>query len=180
MGLSSFNLRSAAPADMAAITEIYGHHVLTGLASYEEVPPPMAEMAARHAALVERGLPYIVAETEGMIAAYAYAGPFRTRSAYRYTVENSVYVDQRFTRQGLGKILVHELIRLCTDQGFRQMVAVIGGGHPASIALHVACGFQEVGRLTGIGFKKEQWLDTVFMQRSLGVGNKSLPQPLKK
>ncbi len=176
MGLSSFHLREAAPADMAAITEIYGHHVLAGLASYEEVPPTKAEMTTRHAAIIERGLPYIVAETEGMIAAYAYAGPFRTRSAYRYTVEDSVYVNERFARQGLGKTLIEELIKRCTNKGFRQMVAVIGGGHPASIALHVACGFQETGRLTGIGFKKGQWLDTVFMQRSLGPGSKTPPQ----
>lgn len=175
MGLSSFHLRAAAPADMAAITDIYGHHVLAGLASYEEVPPSMAEMTARHAAIIERGLPYVVAEAEGVIAAYAYAGPFRTRSAYRYTVEDSVYVNERFARQGLGKTLIQELINRCTDKGFRQMVAVIGGGHPASIALHVACGFQEVGRLTDTGFKKGQWLDTVFMQRSLGVGSKTPP-----
>lgn len=176
MGLSSFHLREAAPADMAAITEIYGHHVLGGLASYEEAPPSKAEMTARHAAIIERGLPYIVAETEGVIAAYAYAGPFRTRSAYRYTVEDSVYVKEPFARQGLGKTLVHDLINRCTEKGFRQMVAVIGGGHPASIALHVACGFHEVGRLSDIGFKKGQWLDTVFMQRSLGAGSKTPPQ----
>jgi len=176
MGLSSFHLRSAAPADMAAITEIYGHHVLAGLASYEEVPPSKTEMITRHAAIIERGLPYVVAETEGVVAAYAYAGPFRSRSAYRYTVEDSVYVSERFARQGLGKTLVHELINRCTDKGFRQMVAVIGGGHPASIALHLACGFHEAGRLTDTGFKKGQWLDTVFMQRSLGVGSKAPPQ----
>lgn len=187
MGSLAFSLRDAVPADMAAITAIYGHHVRIGVASYEEVEPSVTEITARYAATIERGLPYLVAqvtETEaeaeaegdtGIIAAYGYVSPFRTRSAYRYTIENSVYVDERFTRQGLGRALIQALIERCTGKGYRQMVAVIGGGHRPSIAVHEVCGFIEVGRLRDIGLKHGRWLDTVLMQRPLGEGSQSLP-----
>ena len=139
---------------MAHIEEIYGHHVRHGLASFEEVAPDLDELRRRRGELLARGLPYLVAELDGEVAGFAYAGPYRTRSAYRYTVEDSVYVDHRALRRGVGRALLRVLIERCTALGYRQMVAVIGdSGNDSSIGAHAAMGFLVAGRLPAIGFK---------------------------
>lgn len=171
----SITIRPASPADLPAITEIYAESVINGVASYELDPPDLAEMERRMDAIVTGGYPYLAACEGEKLLGYAYAGPFRTRPAYRWLVENSVYLAPDARGKGVGRRLLADLIGECERHGFRQMVAVIGGASPASIALHAALGFAEAGRLTGTGFKHGRWLDTVFMQRSLGVGNGSAP-----
>ena len=172
----SFVIRTADLGDIAAFTEIYRDSVLNGVASYEIDPPSPDEMAARFKAITEKGYPYIVAvEQTGLILGYAYASAFRTRPAYRWLVEDSVYLAPDARGKGVGRALLAELIRRSTELGFRQMVAVIGGAHPASIAVHKAAGFEHSGRMTATGFKHGRWLDTVFMQRALGDGAESEP-----
>ncbi|MGV0911288.1 N-acetyltransferase family protein [Martelella sp. FOR1707] len=171
-------LRPAAPADLTAITEIYAESVLNGVASYELEPPGRDEMEARMTAITAAHYPYLAAVEGDRVIGYAYASAFRTRPAYRWLVENSVYLSPEARGKGVGKSLLSRLIEECETRGFRQMVAVIGGASPASIALHAALGFTEAGRLTGTGFKHGKWLDTVFMQRPLGEGNRSDPLPL--
>jgi L-amino acid N-acyltransferase YncA len=164
----TFALRSATEADMAGVQRIYGDHVAHGLASFEESPPSVEEMLARFRTLKSRSFPYIVAEQEKKICGYSYAGPYRTRSAYRFTIENSVYVDRACSGQGVGRALLTELIRECEKGPWRQMIAIIGNsGNSASIALHESLGFRMVGTLRQVGFKHDQWVDTVLMQRSL-------------
>jgi phosphinothricin acetyltransferase len=161
-------VRDATAADIAAVRAIYAHHVATGTASFEEVPPTLAEMRGRYDAVLGRGLPYLVADYAGDVAGYAYAAPFRPRSAYRYTVENSIYVHPQATGRGLGLALMDALIRRCRDLGYRQMVAVIGdSANRASIALHQRFGFVEAGRLQAAGYKFGRWLDVIFMQLAL-------------
>lgn len=173
-------VREAREADMPGIQEIYGHHVRNGLASFEEAAPDLDELRRRRADLIERGLPYLVAELDGRLAGFAYAGPYRTRSAYRYTVEDSVYVDHRALRRGVGRALLGVLIERCTALGYRQMVAVIGdSGNDSSVGAHAAMGFREVGRLPAIGFKLGQWVDSVLMQRPLGPGATAPPERRK-
>ena len=165
-------LRPAEAADLPPITRIYGHHVATGLGSFEEVPPSLEEMARRFEAVRRQGLPYLVAEVAGAVAGYAYAGPFRPRPAYRHTVEDSVYIDPAFAGRGLGRALVAELIEACTRLGYRQMVAVIGdSGNLGSIRLHESLGFRRAGVLVAVGFKLGRWVDSVLMQRALGEGD---------
>jgi phosphinothricin acetyltransferase len=167
----SFVIRPAEPGDIPAITAIYRESVLNGVASYEIEPPTLEEMAARFQAITGKGYPYIVATEEaGSLLGYAYASAFRTRPAYRWLVEDSVYLAPDARGKGVGKALLADLVVRCTELGFRQMVAVIGGAHPASIAVHSATGFEHGGRLTATGFKHGRWLDTVFMQRALGEG----------
>lgn len=169
-------LRDAVVADLPAVQAIYAHHVLHGTASFEEIPPDLETIVARWRDVTERGLPYIVAELDGVVAAYAYAGPYRLRSAYRFTVEDSIYVAPGAERRGLGRALMAELIARCTACGCRQMVAVIGDSENAgSIGLHAAAGFEHVGAIHDVGFKFGRWLDSVFMQRALGAGAASLP-----
>jgi phosphinothricin acetyltransferase len=169
-------LRPAAAADCAAITDIYGHHVLTGLATFEEVPPDLAEMSRRHRDITGRGLPYLVAERGGRIAGYAYAAPYRARSAYRYTLEDSIYVAPWAQRCGAGSLLLGALIERSTAAGYRQMVAVIGdSANEASIGLHLKHGFRRLGSIEAAGFKHGRWVDSVLMQRALGPGAASLP-----
>ena len=165
-------IRSASAADAAAVAAIYGHHVLHGLGTFEEVPPSEAEIAGRIAAVLARGLPYLVAvDDAGAVIGFAYAAPFRPRAAYRYTVEDSVYIDPARLGRGLGKALVAEVIAACEALGLRQMVAVIGdSAQTPSIRLHAACGFEMTGTLKNIGFKFGRWLDSVLMQRALGTG----------
>jgi L-amino acid N-acyltransferase YncA len=164
-------VRDARDDDMAAVQAIYAHHVLHGTASFEEEPPSLAEMARRRADVLARGLPYLVAEIGGHIAGYSYATPYRARSAYRFTIENSVYVDQARHRGGIGRALLTELIARCERGEWRQMIAIIGGsGHQASIGLHAAFGFRHVGTLRAVGLKFGHWHDTVLMQRPLGSG----------
>ncbi|MBO3758242.1 GNAT family N-acetyltransferase [Ciceribacter sp. L1K22] len=171
-------LRAATSDDIPSITRIYADAVLTGTASYELSPPDTAEMLSRYEAIVQQGYPYIVAVDEGgRVVGYAYASAFRTRPAYRWLVEDSIYLAEGARGQGLGKRLLDELVRLSTDLGFRQMAAVIGGASGASVALHKACGFSMVGTMAGTGFKHGNWLDTVFMQRPLGEGTTTSPDP---
>ncbi|WP_174803248.1 GNAT family N-acetyltransferase [Martelella limonii] len=174
----TITLRPATPGDIAAITEIYAESVLNGVASYELDPPDRAEMERRMETITAGGYPYLAAIEDGALVGYAYASAFRTRPAYRFLVENSVYLSPLARGRGVGKLLLAALVRECEQRGFRQMVAVIGGASPASVALHKAIGFSEAGRLTGTGFKHGRWLDTVFMQLSLGEGNTSDPLPL--
>ncbi|MEP7083982.1 MAG: N-acetyltransferase family protein [Betaproteobacteria bacterium] len=169
-------VRRATPADISAITAIYGHHVATGLASFELQPPSVAEMTKRYHALVDAGFPYLVAECAGRVVGYAYAGAYRARPAYRFAVENSVYIDPAAQRTGIGRALLQALIAECERMGFRQMVAVIGdSANAASIGLHAACGFVTVGALPSIGYKFGRWVDSVFMQRVLGDGSATPP-----
>ena len=165
-------IRACEPRDLPAITRIYAHAVLTGRSSFEIEPPDEAEMGARRATLLTGGHPYLVAELDGAVAGYAYAGPYRARPAYRSTVENSVYVRPERQGAGLGRALLRGLIEEAASRDFRQMVAVIGdGANLASVRLHEACGFTHVGVLRSVGWKHGLWLDTVLMQRPLGPGN---------
>jgi len=169
-------IRDVTDADMAEVRAIYAHHVLHGLASWEETPPDLAEMTARRDAIVSEDYPYLVAESGGRIAGYAYASKYRPRPAYRHTVENSVYVDNDTHRRGIGRTLLEALIERCTLQGFRRMVAIIGDSANApSIKLHERLGFLPVGIIPACGFKHGQWLDQVIMQRPLGPGDSTLP-----
>lgn len=175
--MSAYALRDATLADIPRITAIYGHSVLHGAASYELVPPGEAEMRARFEALKGQGYPFIVAEdASGVVLGYAYAGPFRTRPAYRWSVEDSVYIAPEAHGQGAGRALLLRLVELCGEKGFRQMIAVIGGSdHAPSIRLHERAGFRTIGIFQGSGFKFGRWIDTVFMQMQLGKGNRALP-----
>lgn len=169
-------LRPAAHADLAQITAIYAHHVLHGLASFEIEPPDEVEVRRRFDAIVAGGFPYFVAEAGGRVLGYAYAGPYRTRPAYRHSVEDSIYVAPDAVGRGLGKRLLLALIDACERRGFRQMLAVIGdSANTASIELHRACGFAQVGLLPSIGFKFGRWVDSVLMQRALGEGDRTAP-----
>ncbi|WP_243404178.1 GNAT family N-acetyltransferase [Zavarzinia aquatilis] len=162
-------LRPATPDDIGAIAAIYAHHVDHGFGSFEEIPPGEAEMARRFRAITEAGFPYLVAAAaDGRILGYAYAGPYRPRSAYRHTVEDSVYVLPDAVGQGVGRALLARLIEEARARGYRQMIAVIGdSGNTASIALHRAHGFSHQGVLRHVGLKKGRWLDSVLMQLSL-------------
>jgi phosphinothricin acetyltransferase len=169
-------IRPAAPADIAVITRIYADAVLHGTASFEIEPPDEAEMTRRQAALLNNGYTYLVAEIAGAVAGYAYAGPYRARPAYRWSVEDSVYVAPQMHRQGIGGLLLAQLITDSTQRGFRQMIAVIGDSAQAgSIAVHERAGFTRVGTLRSVGFKHGRWLDTVLMQRALGKGDTAAP-----
>jgi len=169
-------IRPSRDADIAAIAAIYGHHVLHGVASFEEEPPPVEEMAKRRAAILERGLPYLVAEVDGKVVGYCYAGPFRPRVGYRYSLEDSIYIDEGQRGRGIGRALLAPLLERCADLGYRQMIAVIGGRETvASIRLHEGLGFTPVGTFNAIGFKFGRWVDTVLMQRALGPGAETMP-----
>lgn len=172
-------IRDATPADLPAITRIYTDSVLNGVASYELVPPDMAEMGLRMQAITGKFYPYLIAEDEdGAVLGYAYASAFRTRPAYRWLVEDSIYLAPGARGKGVGLALLETLISRCEALGFRQMVAVIGGAHPASIAVHQKAGFASSGMITGSGHKHGRWLDTVFMQRPLGQGTQTDPDPM--
>jgi phosphinothricin acetyltransferase len=169
-------IRPATSADIPIITAIYAHAVRYGTATFEIDPPGELEMASRLQALTEGGFPYLVAEQDGEVGGYAYAGPYRPRIAYRYALENSIYVAPDRQRKGIGRALIDELLSQAGALGFRQMIAVIGDSEQvASIALHRAAGFQAVGTFAAVGFKFGRWLDTVLMQRPLGPGATTLP-----
>jgi L-amino acid N-acyltransferase YncA len=169
-------VRDAAEADIAAVQSIYEHHVLRGLATFEEIPPTLEEIAARRAATLALGLPYLVAEAEGRVVGYAYATSYRPRPAYRYTIEDSVYVAHGLGRRGIGSALLGTLITRCERGPWRQMLAVIGDSrNEASIAVHRRMGFELTGTFRAVGFKFGRWVDTVLMQRALGSGERSLP-----
>lgn len=161
-------VRDAREDDFSAIREIYSHHVLNGFGTFEEIPPDRDEILRRWREVTSRGLPYLAAEIEGQIQGYAYAATYRPRSAYRYTVEDSIYIAPGCARRGIGTALLSHLIETCGERGLRQMVAVIGdSGNLGSIRLHERLGFRRVGLLPAVGFKKNRWVDTVLMQRAL-------------
>ena len=169
-------MRPAIADDLPAIHSIYAHHVLHGLATFEEEPPSLEEFARRFRDVTGRGLPYLVAETDAVVAGYGYCAPYRLRSAYRYTLEDSIYVRHDMTGRGVGRALLEELIRRCERLGYRQMIAVIGdSANAGSIGVHAACGFLRVGVLRSAGFKFGRWVDSVFMQRPLGPGDATRP-----
>ena len=169
-------LRPAQPADLPAIQSIYAHHVLHGLASFEEEPPSVQELERRYRDVISRGLPYLVAEYGLDVAGYGYCSPYRLRSAYRYALEDSIYIRHDMTGRGIGRRLLEELIRRCEGLGYRQIIAVIGdSGNTASIGVHAACGFLRVGTLRSVGFKFGRWVDSVYMQRPLGAGDATRP-----
>lgn len=166
-------IRSASPSDLDAVQRIYAHHVVHGLGSFELEAPTLAEMRSRFDAVRERGLPYLVALEDRTVVGFAYAGPYRQRPAYRFTVEDSVYVSHEAQGRGVGAALLEHLVRRLGTAGVRQVVAVIGdSANQASIALHAKLGFREVGVLRAVGRKHERWVDTVLMQREIG-GNEA-------
>ena len=169
-------IRPSRDDDVAAIAAIYGHHVMHGVASFEEVPPAVEEIARRRGEIVACGLPYLVAEREGRVVGYCYAGLFRPRVAYRFTLEDSIYVDAAEVGRGIGRALLEPLLARSAELGYRQMVAVIGGRETIpSIRLHEALGFTHVGVLPAVGFKFGRWIDIVLMQRALGPGAATPP-----
>ena len=175
--MQSFLIRDSSAADIPAITAIYAHWVTHGLASFEVEPPDPTEMARRRDAVLAAGFPYLVAEAPEGLLGYAYASAYRTRPAYRFSVENSVYVAPGAGRRGIGLALMEEVIAQCTGAGFRQMVAVIGdSGNAASIALHKRAGFTTAGLLKAAGWKHGRWVDSVLMQRPLGAGAEAPPE----
>jgi phosphinothricin acetyltransferase len=175
--MSAFTLREAGLADIPALCRIYEHAVLHGTATYELVPPDETEMTARFLTLTRQDYPYIVAcDGAGAVVAYAYAGPFRARPAYRWSVEDSIYLAPEAQGKGMGTALLGRLLELCEEKGFRQMIAVIGGAdNHASIRLHEKLGFGRIGLFEGSGFKFGRWIDTVLMQRPLNGGKSTLP-----
>jgi L-amino acid N-acyltransferase YncA len=169
-------IRHAEPRDLAAISEIYDHAVRYGTASFEIEPPGKREMARRFESLRRGGYPYIVAEHNGAVAGFAYAGPYRSRPAYRWSVEDSIYIAPQAQRRGIGRALLETLLAEALSGGFRQMVAVIGdSANTGSIELHRALGFRLVGTFDNIGFKFDRWLDSVLMQRPIGDGATTTP-----
>jgi phosphinothricin acetyltransferase len=174
--MSSVQIRAVVVADVPAITHIYAEAVRHGTASFEIEAPDEAEIGRRQQALLKGGFPYLVAEHAGEILGFAYAGPYRTRPAYRFSVEDSIYVAPGALRRGIGRVLLGRLIAEAEARGFRQMIAVIGdSAQMPSIALHRAAGFRLVGTITSVGFKHGRWLDSVLMQRQLGTGADAPP-----
>lgn len=172
-------IRDSTDADIPRITEIYGASVLREVSSFETTPPDEAEMAKRRQERLDRRMPYLVAELDGEVVGYAYAGPFHTRPAYQWTVENTVYVDPAAQRRGVARKLMEKLIAECTQRGFRQMIAVIAAeGAPeqsASIRLHRALGFVDGGKNRSVGHKHGKWIDTYHLQLTLGEGDTTPP-----
>ncbi|QND51160.1 N-acetyltransferase [Phyllobacterium sp. 628] len=181
--MTSIHIRPAQPADLPAIAAIYRDAVLHGTATYEIEPPDLPEMTRRFHTITSDGFPYSVAEIDGVVIGYAYASHFRTRPAYWWSVEDSIYIAPEAKGKGVGKALLQQLITDCTALGFRQFIAVIGDGHDnsASVKLHTRCGFTHCGTIRGSGFKHGRWLDTVLMQLDMNGGTATLPEkaPLK-
>jgi L-amino acid N-acyltransferase YncA len=174
--MTDIPIRPAGLRDIAAITRIYDHAVRHGTASFEIEPPDEHEMVQRYEALRDGRYPYLVAELGGTIAGYAYAGPYRARPAYDWSVENSIYIAPQSQRRGIGRALLEQLIVAAQERGFRQMIAIIGdSANAASIELHRAAGFRMVGTFDHVGFKFGRWLDSVLMQRPLGQGAQTMP-----
>jgi phosphinothricin acetyltransferase len=173
---SAPQIRDATEADLPAIQAIYAHHVLTGVASFEEIPPSADELRKRLASVHAHGLPYMVAEIDGEVAGYCYATPYRPRAAYRNTIEDSIYVGDAYRGRGLGRVLLQALIDRCESGPWRQMIAVIAdNGSGGSLSLHTQLGFELTGTLRAVGFKHGRWLDTTLMQRTLGRGDSTAP-----
>jgi phosphinothricin acetyltransferase len=176
--MTAVSIRPATPADISFITHIYAESVRHGTASFELEPPTEEEMTRRMRALLDGGFPYLAAELSGALAGYAYAGPYRARPAYRFTVEDSIYIDPSAQRRGVGRALLDRLIAESTRRGFRLMIAVIGdSAQTPSIELHHALGFEMVGTFKNVGYKFDRWLDSVLMQRALGEGATTKPKP---
>lgn len=174
--MTQIQIRPSKAADMAVIAEIYGYHVHNGLASFELLAPSIDEMTQRRADVIARKFPYLVAEFDGRMVGYAYASLYRSRPAYRHTLEDSVYVHKDFAGRGIGKALLDALIEASAKSGARQMIAVIGdSANRGSIKLHAACGFKRTGTLKAVGFKFGKWVDSVIMQRDIGEGSRTLP-----
>lgn len=166
-------------ADIPAIQEIYAHHVLHGIASFEEEPPSVEDMTQRFQAIMKKGQPYFKVKQSdtGEIVGYCYAGSFRERNAYRFTVETSLYLKPGFEGQGLGGLMLDTLIQACTERGYRQMVAVIGDSeNHGSISTHKSRNFKHIGIMPATGFKHGRWIDTVLMQRDINGGSTTLPE----
>ncbi len=172
-----YTCRPSTNNDMHSIARIYAHYVGTTSTSFEIDVPSTEEMARRRVAILDQGLPHLVAVIDRAVVGYAYASPYRSRPAYRFTIEDSIYIDPSWIRRGLGRLLLSALIRNCEDVGRRQMIAVIGDpiNNAASIGLHTAFGFEHVGILHAVGHKFDRWVDTVIMQRSLGATDLSQP-----
>ena len=175
-------VRDSEDSDLPTIAAIYGHHVIHGFGSFEEMPPDIAELTRRRREILDKGLPYLVAsDGDSAVLGYAYASPYRTRSAYRFTLEDSIYVAPEAARRGIGRVLLQALIDRCTRLGYRQMIAVIGDtGNAGSIGLHQALGFARTALLPTIGFKRGRWIDCVMMQRALGAGAGAPPVEIPK
>jgi len=174
---ADYTIAEASRAHIASIASIYAHYVAESTATFETTPPTESEMLNRWRSISDANMPFLVAlDSGGDVAGYAYAGPFKPRAAYAYTVENSVYLDPGQTGRGVGKLLLNTLIERCEQLGLRQMVAVIGGAdNTASIALHNACGFEPSGSFQAAGWKFDRWIDVMFMQRALGPGRSTPP-----
>ncbi|WP_166355984.1 GNAT family N-acetyltransferase [Phytoactinopolyspora limicola] len=174
-------IRTATDADLPAVQAIYAYYVLHTASTFEEVPPTVNELRTRWSALSAAGLPYLVAELDGDVAGYCYAAPYRSRPAYRYTIEDSVYVAPHAHRRGVGRTLLDTLIERCAAGPWRQMIAVIGDGtNTGSITLHQRLGFHHAGTLTAAGYKFGRWIDSVLMQRALGPGASTRPDALNR
>jgi phosphinothricin acetyltransferase len=175
--MSSLEIRPTIAADLPAVTEIYDHAVRYGTATFELIPPDLAEMTRRFGVLMDGGFPYLAAVFEARVVGYAYAGAYRPRPAYRFTVENSVYLQPAIQRRGIGQQLLQRLIAESEARGYRQMIAVIGdSANAGSIGVHTRCGFQMIGTHPNVGFKFGRWLDTVMMQLALGDGGNTRPK----
>jgi len=170
-------IRPAAESDAGALAAIYRHHVLHGFGTFEEIPPSASEMEQRRQAVVAYGLPYVVAEDAGCILGFAYAGPFRLRAAYRFTVEDSVYIAADAVGRGVGRAVLSAVLDACEALGVRQVMALVGDtGNAASIGLHTALGFEQLGVGRSLGYKHGRWIDVVWMQKSLNGGDATRPQ----
>jgi len=175
--MSSLEIRPTTTADLPAITAIYEHAVLHGTATFELIPPDLVEMTRRFKALTDGGFPYFVATLDGRVVGYAYAGAYRPRPAYRFTVENSVYLEPATHRRGIGFQLLQRLIAESKARGYRQMIAVIGdSANAGSVSVHRKCGFDMIGTHPNVGLKFGRWLDTVMMQLALGEGGGTVPE----
>jgi phosphinothricin acetyltransferase len=176
MPQAKVTVRNCAKTDMARVTQIYGRSVREETASFEFEPPDITEMERRRDVLLEAGFPYLVAEVDGQVEGYAYAGAYKARPAYARSVENTVYVNPDLQRGGVGRALLEKLIQECAARGYRQMIAVIGdSAHVASIEFHKSLGFAYAGNIRAVGYKHGKWLDTVFLQLALGPGDKTPP-----
>jgi len=166
--------RPSTEDDVPRITEIYAHYVRSTISTFELDPPTVEEIARRRSEILAKGLPYLVAEANGVVVGYAYASSYRPRPAYRFTVEDSIYIHHEHQRKGIGRLLLAAVIEACESGGFRQMVAVISGSE-GSVGLHEKFGFQHAGGLRSAGWKFGTWIDIVMMQRSLGMGDSAAP-----
>ena len=169
-------IRNTVQPDLLEVQKIYAQYVLNTFATFEITPPDQDELTRRWQNIINDGFPYLIAEMDHKVVGYAYASKYRLRSAYEYTIENSVYVSPNFIGQGVGKTLLNNLIQKCTSLGYRQMIAIIGGSdNNSSISLHEKCGFYKIGIMPSTGYKLEQWVDSVMMQKELGEGDKTTP-----